>query len=147
LSGRDEDVTIEEAVDIRNQTDLFVNKKSVWQKVKGFFTFINIIWMLSVIVLVISVGPCVWKICGPCIERLAKCFKGTVRRAIIWVAKEVLLPLITFIHNWGIFELLFYMLCFQLTLEGSQMEITEKFGFMLALMAFIFLGGVIFYST
>jgi len=124
-----------------------VNKKSVWQKVWGFFTFINIIWMLSIIVLVISVGPCVWRICGPCIERLAKCFSGTVRRAIIWVAKEVLLPLATFMHNWGIFELFFYLLCFQLTLEGSQMDITEQFAFMLALMGFIFLVGVISYST
>jgi len=107
LSGRDDDVSIEEAADIRNQTDLYVNKKSIWQKVWGFFTFINIIWMLSIIVLVISVGPCVWRICGPCIERLAKCFSGAVRRAIIWVAKEVLLPLATFMHNWGIFELSF----------------------------------------
>jgi hypothetical protein len=30
LSGRDDDVSIEDAADIRHQTDLFVNKKSIW---------------------------------------------------------------------------------------------------------------------
>lgn len=150
LAGRgddDDNVTIEEADGIRNEIDLFVNKKSIWQKIWGFFTFINIIWMISCIVLVISVGPCVWRICGPCIERFAKCFSGAIKRAVIWIAKEVLLPFFTFLHNWGFIEIFLYLMCFQFTLEGSQMDITEQFGFMLALMSFIFVYGVALYST
>ena len=49
-----------------------------------------------------------------------------------------MIPFVTFCHLWGIFELSGYLICFQITVEGCRMGISEELGiwgmnFMIAL--------------
>ena len=111
MTGRDE-VTLEDALKIEEETNAYVNKKSIWQKVWGFFTFVNIIWMLAVLGVTISVGPCLYQVFGPCLTRFFKKLGRVVKKVITWIFKKIVIPLVTFLHNWGFIELVIYMLTF-----------------------------------
>lgn len=41
------------------------NNMSVFQRVYGFFTFVNIVWTIAILGITISVGPAVWAITEP----------------------------------------------------------------------------------
>ena len=97
------------------ELDKFINEKSVTQRFWGFFTFVNIIWLCSIIGIAVSVGPCIYDIIGPWLERLLTIAKDV----IVWIFKKIIIPIIEFMHNWGVFEVLGYLLCFQLVYEGS----------------------------
>ena len=103
LTGRAE-ITVDEVKKIRLEIEKFINHESIWQKFVGFFTFVNIIWMCSIIGITVSVGPCLYEIAGPYLER---CFYA-VKEAI----EEYLVPILEFLHYWGIFEAFGYLLCF-----------------------------------
>lgn len=38
---------------------------SVFQRVYGFFTFVNIMWVLAIIGITVSIGPALWVILRP----------------------------------------------------------------------------------
>ena len=51
-------------------------------------------------------------------------------RAILeWIIRKIIMRCITFMHEWGIFEVLGYILCFELIYEGSKLDIEEHLGF------------------
>lgn len=100
-----------------------LGQKSIIQKVWGFFTFVNIIWMLSIFGLAISVGPCLYEVIGPCVQRFMTTVFDIIQRMVVWLLQNIVIPLVTFLHDWGVFEILMYMLSFQLIREGSLMNI------------------------
>ena len=105
MTGR-EHIGIEELADIRPEIEKFVNKKSIVQKVWGFLTFVNIIWFFAIIGLCFSVIPCIMAIFGPIIERFISWLSDVIKQVIEFILKKIIIPLVDFCHNWGIFEVL-----------------------------------------
>ena len=83
-----------------------VEYESIAQKVKGFISFVNIIWFCAIIAIVISFFPCMYSIFGPQLDKLWK----KIKEYGLTILKEILIPLVTFLHNWGIFEFILYFL-------------------------------------
>ena len=42
-----------------------------------------------------------------------------------WILKKIIMRAITFLHEWGIFEVLGYILCFEMIYEGSKLDFEE----------------------
>ena len=107
LTGRDK-VTEEDIAKIRKEIYKSVNTESGWDKFIGFFTFINIVWMCAGCGVAISVGPCVYQCIGPylkkCLEKVFDC--------LVWIFKKIIMPIIDFLHSWGVFEAFFYLFVF-----------------------------------
>jgi len=89
-----------------------VNKRSWIQKAYGFFSLINIFWIGAIIGMAVTFVPCMLSIFGEVLIRLATAILNFVKTVAIWIGKNIMLPLFNFCHNWGIFELLGYAICF-----------------------------------
>jgi len=85
-----------------------VEEKSITQKVWGFFTFINIIWLLSLVGILVAAVPACMYLFEPVIKAIFEKFKDFM----VWVIKKVVIPFVTFLHNWGVFEVIFYLVAF-----------------------------------
>ena len=105
ITGRD-DITQEHLQSLETEIKAFVEYESIAQKVKGFISFVNIMWFAAILSIVISFPPCVYSLFGPQLDKLWKIIKeyGLI------ILKDILLPVVTFLHNWGVFEFLFYFL-------------------------------------
>ncbi len=84
----------------------------------------NIIWILSIIGLTISVGPCCYKVCEPILIQLRILLNGcilSIKECLIYLIQKVLIPLIDLLNKSGLIELSMYWLCFQLLTEGVKL--------------------------
>ena len=77
-------------------------------RVKGIFNFINLIWLLAIVGISISVGPCLYTILKP------------LRTAIWEVALQIWHYVIIPMHSNGIIEIMFYLLCMNFVTEGLR---------------------------
>jgi hypothetical protein len=73
-------------------------QKSIIQKVWGFFTFVNLIWMFSICGLAISVGPCLYVIIGPCLTRFMSVVFDVIQQILVWLLQNIIIPLVNFLH-------------------------------------------------
>jgi len=76
------------------------SRVSLTYRVASMFSFINFIWLLSIIGITVSIGPSLWVILRPIrhlLETLAK-----------RLLEHVLIPLAVRCHEWGLFELLLW---------------------------------------
>jgi hypothetical protein len=72
------------------------------------FTFVNTIWLVSLVGMTFTFLPCLcalFKIVEPLIILLFQ----TMKTIVEYIFKEIVLPLVTFMHEWGIFEILLYL--------------------------------------
>jgi hypothetical protein len=82
--------------------------------------------MCSIVGISLSVLPCIGVIFGPYLIKIME-YIGEFISLVIkytkiiveWLLKNVIIPLLDFMHNWGLFELMAYCLCFELVYEGS----------------------------
>jgi len=86
--------------------------KSIVDRIRGVFSFVNIIMFVAVIGVVCTVGPCLVAILGPCVEALG--------RLLLTFIKERVAPILIFLHVWGVWELLSYMLIYLLIVQGCR---------------------------
>lgn len=142
MTKRDK-VTLKDIAKIRGEIDKFINSESGWQKFIGFFTFINIVWMCATCGITVTVGPCIYQCIGP---YLKTCL-SSVKECVIWFMKKIVLPIIDFLHSWGIFEAFFYLFCFQWIYEGSLLHVKQDTGFWVAFAGITFVMPLFFYST
>jgi hypothetical protein len=111
ITGRPE-VTMTEASLILKEIEAMVNHQSIFQKVWGFFTFVNIVWMGAIIGLLISTVPCLLLVFGPCLKRIIAKFAEVITKILKFILEKILIPTVTFMHNWGIIELMLYLTSF-----------------------------------
>jgi len=84
------------------------NEQGISTRITGLFNFINIIWLVAIIGIVISLGPCLYTVLKPL-------RKGMWELAIlIW--HHVIIPL----HSYGILELFSYYICMVFVTEGFR---------------------------
>jgi len=80
-------------------------ERSVGQRILGFFSFVNIIWVVSIFGVLLTVGPFILYMVG---EYIAQVLKA--------LYTELLLPM----HKLGVFELCAYALAFLLSAQSCR---------------------------
>eukprot|EP00441_Pelagodinium_beii_P037626 CAMPEP_0197630946 /NCGR_PEP_ID=MMETSP1338-20131121/8274_1 /TAXON_ID=43686 ORGANISM="Pelagodinium beii, Strain RCC1491" /NCGR_SAMPLE_ID=MMETSP1338 /ASSEMBLY_ACC=CAM_ASM_000754 /LENGTH=641 /DNA_ID=CAMNT_0043202299 /DNA_START=52 /DNA_END=1974 /DNA_ORIENTATION=- len=114
-------VTSEELLGIRNELLLALSHQSLAQKVLGFFTFVNTMWLAAIAGIAISIGPVLWHLAKPLrqvfVQLLCK-----IQDVLIWLLKKVLLPLCSRLHEWGFWELLLHTFAFLFTAHSARMQ-------------------------
>ena len=82
---------------IRDNLIAHEQARSVLSKVLGFFTFVNIVWSVSIVGITVSVGPTVYHLLRP--------LRNLIKRTLKWLWRRVIQPLLERLHDWGVFEL------------------------------------------
>mmetsp|Transcript_41468 Transcript_41468/g.72829 ORF Transcript_41468/g.72829 Transcript_41468/m.72829 type:complete len:449 (-) Transcript_41468:92-1438(-) len=89
-------------------------QKSIVDRVAGFFSFVNVIWMISIIGVLATIGPCIAYLVGPF---LLRCMESLYR--------HVLRPVAIFLHSWGVFEVAAYTLAFAFSAQGCRYSMAQ----------------------
>lgn len=84
-------------------------------RVTGMFNFINLIWLLAIIGIVISVGPFIYTILKP--------LRGALWNVAVMIWHHVIIPM----HSWGILEMMSYYICMAFVTEGLRYETVSGF--------------------
>lgn len=96
-----------------------IDKNSVLSRIKGFFSFVNLIWMIAILGILISIGPVLLLLIEPFLEMLILLWNNTI------------LPIIIFLHKIGFFEFLGYFASIILIADG--MKVNKEWGFFISL--------------
>eukprot|EP00929_Paragymnodinium_shiwhaense_P117270 TRINITY_DN8767_c1_g1_i7.p1 TRINITY_DN8767_c1_g1~~TRINITY_DN8767_c1_g1_i7.p1 ORF type:complete len:532 (+),score=79.71 TRINITY_DN8767_c1_g1_i7:193-1788(+) len=149
LLGRN--VTPEELHGVREQLVLDLKRGSVVQRVMGFFSFVNLLWLAAIVGITISVWPAmhfVWELSEPLrnwlreqlayVEEAITWFLHNVLRpayewlvenvlipvyeTLTWFMTEVLPPLCVRLHEWGVWELLVHVVAFVVLVHAARMQ-------------------------
>jgi len=113
-------VTAADLQGAREVLENLVNQKSLISSVYGFFTFVNIMWLLAILGIAVSLGPALWALTRP-LRQIVLLLSTRIRDAIVWVLKEIVIPFCLRMHIWGGWELLGFLLAFMLTAQGCRM--------------------------
>ena len=96
-----------------------IEKNSVLSRIKGFFSFVNLIWMIAILGILISIGPVLLLLINPFLDMLMLLWNNTI------------LPIIIFLHKIGFFEFLGYFVSIILIADG--MKANKEWGFFISL--------------
>ena len=96
-----------------------IEKNSVLSRIKGFFSFVNLIWMIAILGILISFGPVLFLLIKPFLNILILFWNNTI------------LPIIIFLHKIGFFEFLGYFVSIILIADG--MKANKEWGFFISL--------------
>ena len=96
-----------------------IEKNSVLSRIKGFFSFVNLIWMIAILGILISIGPVLLLLINPFLDMLMLLWNNTI------------LPIIIFLHKIGFFEFLGYFVSIILIADG--MKVNKEWGFFISL--------------
>jgi len=113
------DITIKEIHSIYNNLIQVQHERSLSQRVTGLFTFVNLIWLLAIFGITVSVGPCIYVILEP------------LRTGFIKIGIFIYNKIVINFHIWGIWELLAYIICSLLVIEGLRFN--KEVGFYISL--------------
>jgi len=84
-------------------------ERSIVDRVSGFLNFVNIIWMVSIIGILVTVGPFIAYFIGPMLIKLASALVETV-----------IVPAAKFLHKVGFFEFAAWALALGFSIQGSR---------------------------
>ena len=85
-----------------------------WQRMVGAITFVNTLWLFSILGIGVSVGPSCYHLVRPLHEMLARAMKHMYHR--------VLLPFARRLHTWCILEVAVWSFCVLLTVDGARVR-------------------------
>ena len=119
LAGRS--VTVEEMMSLRSTLVEIEGNVSIIQKVWGFFSFINLLWLMAIAGIAISFLPAMWSLAEPLLNLLndlAIC----VKRLVEWFVIEIIIPSLQWLHDTSILEAFSFTMSFLLTAQGLRMQ-------------------------
>lgn len=108
-------ITPEELHEIYHAIKEKESHKDLSSRIYGFFNFINLLWLLSIIGIVISIGPSIYLFLKPFQDALLELAR------VIW--NRIIIPC----HSWGVFEFLAYLLCVLFVSEGYRYKTDSGF--------------------
>ena len=120
-----------------DETERVENSVSLITKVRGFFSFVNIIWLLAICGISVAILPTLYHILAP--------FRKWFLEMASKLFTRVILPLVMRLHSYGIFEIMAYLLCYQFVAEGFRMDFDS--GLYVALTGAILVIPAMSYST
>jgi len=135
--GRERPLTGEELLGVHDRILEIEGHRGVVARVRGFFTFVNAMWLLAIFGLLISVGPALYHLLEPLRRLLARYIELALRKIII--------PLIEFCHNWGAIEGAIYAVAWMFIAEGYRSP--EDYGMFISLTGLLGLVLAFLYST
>ena len=109
-----------------------MDKNSIISRIKGFFSFVNIIWMIAILGVIISIVPAIIYFLQP--------LKALLYR--FW--NTILFPIIIFLYEKRIFEFLGYIISILLIADG--MKVNKEWGFFISFTGAGFIIALFFYT-
>ena len=91
---------------------------SVMSRIKGFFSFVNFIWMIAIFGIIISIGPVIYLLLYPLLNLII----------FIW---NNIIPLLIVLYELGFFEICGYFISVILIADG--MRVNKEWGYFIAL--------------
>jgi hypothetical protein len=110
---------------------------SLITRVRGFFTFVNLMWLAATAGITVSVGPVIYLALKP--------LRGMFLRFSKWFFYNVVVPFVSKCHYYGVFEVLAYTFCLYFVVDGQRMDSTS--GLFVSLTGGLLLGLCLAYST
>jgi hypothetical protein len=92
----------------------FERGNGVASKVTGLFSFVNFIWLVSILGITVSIGPSLYLMLKPVQELL--------RLIVERIFFDIIIPIAKRLHNWGVVEAVVFALCFLGVAQGFRME-------------------------
>jgi len=89
------------------------SRVSIVTSVRGFFTFINTMWLLAIVGISVSIGPSLYHVLKP--------VRDILQRVCRWMADHIIVPIARRLHEWGVFEMIAYYFCWLLVAQGYRM--------------------------
>lgn len=112
-------------------------QRSIVDRVLGFFSFVNVVWLISIVGVIATVGPAIGYLFGPMLLKLA-----TV------LLNNLLIPVVSLLHRIGAFEVAAYTLAFHFCVQGRRYSAGQAdAGIMVALTGGLAFAPCWFYST
>eukprot|EP01051_Picozoa_sp_SAG22_P013961 SAG22_NODE_1628_length_3953_cov_2.906591_2_plen_668_part_00 len=131
----------EQLLQLREALVEVTGRRTLWQRLTSLFTFINLMWFGAIIGIAVSVGPVVWMATKP----IRRWMTGTLKRVVIYLATEVVVPIVTRLHLWGIIEACLYFVAIIIIAHGSRVPAGP--GLYIALTGIVALKALFAYST
>eukprot|EP01062_Namystynia_karyoxenos_P069486 TRINITY_DN64973_c0_g1_i1.p1 TRINITY_DN64973_c0_g1~~TRINITY_DN64973_c0_g1_i1.p1 ORF type:complete len:703 (+),score=233.24 TRINITY_DN64973_c0_g1_i1:115-2109(+) len=141
-------VTEQELGMVLGELTAMLQHRGLLQRVRGFFTFVNVMWLVGISGITVTIGPVVIIVTRPLrafLGRVLARLGGHMRRAIVWTFKNIILPGAVKCHEYGVFEALAHYLAVCLTAHGFRMEPGP--GMFVTLSGLIAVKAATFYST
>ncbi len=138
LVGRDS-VTAAQLARVLDEIVRFESHVSIITRVRGFFSFVNIIWLLAIVGIAISIGPSIFQLLVP--------LRAWLMRMLTWLAEHVVAPVVQFLHDWGVLELAAWVCVSLYVADGFRMDRSDDTGMMVALTGAVLSLPCIIYST
>jgi hypothetical protein len=107
-------VTMADLANVPQEIYKLEHAVSLLTRVRGFFSFVNMIWLVAILGITISIGPAIFHLLRP-IQQLLK-------RLCVFILNEIIYPTVTRLHSYGIFEALGYCVCILLLTQGVRMK-------------------------
>ena len=126
-------LTHAQLIGIRDIVEAVANERSVGDRILGFFSFVNILWTISIVGVAATVGPCLYYVFGEQLRKAAEVFY-----------KNFIVPA----HKWGVLEAAAY--AFTAALATQAARYPQGFinaGAQLALLSGLLFIGCWFYSA
>lgn len=89
-------------------------------RVKGFFTFVNTIWFVAILGIAVSIGPSLYHVLKP--------LRAWIKRVLERLYYDLVLPVVTRLHRWGMFEFVAFLACWLQTASGYKMMLHSAGG-------------------
>jgi len=115
------------------------HQRGVIARVGGAFTFINLVWLLSIVGIAVSVGPSLVHALTPLREQLLRLAR--------WLFRRVIEPLCVRLHVYGVFEAAAWLFTAALLLDAFAVFHPEAAVFVAATSAALALGPCFGYSS
>eukprot|EP00727_Mastigamoeba_balamuthi_P007507 m51a1_g3377 hypothetical protein (675) ;mRNA; r:474843-477153 len=93
--------------------------RGVIARVVGFFTFVNILWLLAILGITVSVAPALAVLAWPLFKLLMQVAE--------WFVRSVVVPVGKVMHRLGVFEALGYFVCFMFIADGARRPVEWGF--------------------
>eukprot|EP00051_Salpingoeca_urceolata_P014905 m.190296 g.190296 ORF g.190296 m.190296 type:complete len:616 (-) comp18225_c0_seq5:99-1946(-) len=136
ITGRDS-LTLEQLQAIPALIEATEAHTSILARARGMFSFINLIWLVSIVGIAVSIGPSVYHITKPIQDWLKRVCKQVLDRVII--------PFARWAHENGVFELVAYTAALTVCVDGIRMP--REYGEMVTLSGIVALAPCMAYST
>eukprot|EP00927_Polykrikos_kofoidii_P065980 TRINITY_DN61667_c0_g1_i1.p1 TRINITY_DN61667_c0_g1~~TRINITY_DN61667_c0_g1_i1.p1 ORF type:complete len:655 (+),score=91.74 TRINITY_DN61667_c0_g1_i1:145-2109(+) len=106
---------------LREELVRAVARQSLFQRVSGLFSFVNLMWLAATLGITVSVGPVLWLFSAPLRKVLAR-LGGKVKAALLWLLEHIVLPIIVRLHKIGVFEIVAHGIAFSLTAQAARLR-------------------------
>ena len=119
------------------------NSNSFLSRVIGFFNFVNIIWMIAIIGIIISIGPSLLFLFKPIMKIMIQIFTDfivplliiflfkPIMKIMIQIFTDFIVPLLIKLYEYGFIECLTYVISIILISDG--MKVNKEWGFFISL--------------